>query len=380
MLTTKAIAHNNSPDDANHDAFKQTELGLIPADWEIKSIGRIAPLQRGFDLPNSKLKIGKNPVVYSNGVMNHHEIAMVKGPGVVTGRSGTIGKIHYIEEDFWPHNTSLWVTKFNDCTPKFIYYLYSYIDFSRFSSGSGVPTLNRNDAHSFILALPPSKAEQEAIAEVLSDADALIESLEQLIAKKRQIKQGAMYNLLSSEIAPAISNQVYLGDITKIKTGSRNNEDKVEDGKYQFFVRSQNVERINDYSYDCEAILVPGEGNIGSIFHYVSGKFDVHQRVYAIRDFAEGVCARFIYYYMAQNFGAYAMKNTVKATVDSLRLPTFLGFEIANLPSYEEQLNVVAILSAIDAELESLELKLEKAKQLKQGMMQDLLTGKVRLI
>ena len=70
-----------------------------------------------------------------------------------------------------------------------------------------------------------------------------------------------------------------LGDMSVIYTGKKNNQDKIENGKYPFFVRSQNVERINSYSFDGEAILIPGEGNLGSIVHYINGKFDFHQRV-----------------------------------------------------------------------------------------------------
>src|SRR3989344_3027551 len=179
--------------------YKQTEVGLIPVDWDIRSIAQIAPLQRGFDLPTTQIKDGPYPVVDSNGVMNYHATAMAHGPGVVTGRSGPLGKVHYVDADYWPHNTSLWVTRFNGNVPRFVYYLYTGIGFVRFASGSGVPTLNRNDAHAFRVPLPPTKAEQQAIAAALSDADALIEALEQLIAKKRHLKQGTMQELLTGK-------------------------------------------------------------------------------------------------------------------------------------------------------------------------------------
>ena len=95
-------------------------------EWETRRLGNIAPLQRGFDLPTSQIRPGSYAVVYSNGVLHHHERAMVNGPGVVTGRSGTIGKVHFIEKDYWPHNTALWVTSFCGNDPKFIYYLYPH--------------------------------------------------------------------------------------------------------------------------------------------------------------------------------------------------------------------------------------------------------------
>ena len=170
-----------------------------------------------------------------------------------------------------------------------------------------------------------------------------------------------------------------LGDISHIQTGSKNNQDKVGDGVYPFFVRSQTVEKINTYSYDCEAILIPGEGGIGSIFHYINGKFDVHQRVYKISQFSEEVSGKFIFEYLKMNFYDHAMKNSVKATVDSLRLPTFKEFEIT-FPTIEEQISIARILSTMDNEIEQLEQKLSKYQRVKQGMMQQLLTGKIRLV
>jgi type I restriction enzyme, S subunit len=135
----------------------------------------------------------------------------------------------------------------------------------------------------------------------LSDADVLIESLERLIDKKHRVKQGAMQELLTGKKRPPGFSDEWtskrMGEIAHIKTGSRNNEDKIENGEYPFFVRSATVERINSYSYDCEAILVPGEGGIGSIFHYVTGRFDVHQRVYAIAQFTEETSGKYVYFY-----------------------------------------------------------------------------------
>jgi type I restriction enzyme S subunit len=233
------------------------------------------------------------------------------------------------------------------------------------------------------IALPPTKAEQEAIAEALSDADAFIDSLEQLIAKKRRLKQGAMQELLTGKKRlPGFKGEwtaKKLGEVANIKTGSRNNQDKIEDGQYPFFVRSATVERINSYSHDCEAILVPGEGGIGNIFHYIDGRFDVHQRVYAITQFLEEISGKYVYFHLVKNFGPYAMQNSVKATVDSLRLPTFQNFEMDMPPSFAEQTAIAAVLSDMDAEIAALEQKLAKAQEIKQGMMQELLTGKTRL-
>ncbi|ELY2739140.1 restriction endonuclease subunit S [Cronobacter dublinensis] len=193
--------------DGTIKGYKFSDLGHIPEDWEEREIGQFAPLQRGFDLPASKRSEGLYPVVYSNGIVNTHNHFQVKGPGVVTGRSGTLGKVHHIECDFWPHNTSLWVTKFIKSDSKFVYYIFKYIGFERFASGSGVPTLNRNDAHSFKVAIPSSLKEQTAIATVLSDMDAELVTLEKKLAKVRDIKQGMMQQLLTGRIRLSLDHQ-----------------------------------------------------------------------------------------------------------------------------------------------------------------------------
>ncbi len=165
-------------------------------EWVAKSLGAIAPLQRGFDLPADEIRPGNVPIVYSNGPKGFHARGMAKGPGIVTGRSGTIGKIHFIESgDYWPHNTSLWVTSFEGHIPKFVYYLYESIRFLRFASGSGVPTLNRNDAHSFATSVPPHTDEQQRIASCLSSLDALITAETQKLEALKTHKKGLMQQL-----------------------------------------------------------------------------------------------------------------------------------------------------------------------------------------
>lgn len=168
-------------------------------EWEVKKLEMVAPLQRGFDLPTSQLIKGNYPVVYSNGILNFHNKYQAKAPGVVTGRSGTIGKVTFVKTDYWPHNTSLWVTDFKGNSPKFIYYLYIFIGLERFGTGSGVPTLNRNDVHAFQTPLPPTQEEQKAIVQILSDMDAEIEALERKRDKYKAIKQGMMQELLTGK-------------------------------------------------------------------------------------------------------------------------------------------------------------------------------------
>ena len=165
--------------------------------WEQRKLGDVAPLQRGFDLPVNQMTPGPYPVVMSNGIGGWHSKYMVKGPGVVTGRSGTIGSLHYIEQNFWPHNTSLWVTSFNGNEPRFIYWLYASIGLERFGSGSGVPTLNRNDVHDLRVGFPCDVAEQRRIGTFFSRLDTLIT----LHQRKLELLQNIKKSLLDKMFA-----------------------------------------------------------------------------------------------------------------------------------------------------------------------------------
>ena len=164
----------------------------------------------------------------------------------------------------------------------------------------------------------------------------------------------------------------------KIQTGSRNTEDKQENGKYPFFVRSSKIEHIDTYHYDCEAILTAGDGvGTGKVFHYINGKFDAHQRVYILTEF-EGIKGKYFYYYFRENFLKEVSKYTAKSSVDSVRRDMIAKMAVP-IPKIEEQVAVAEALSDVDSLISSLQKLIEKKKAIKQGAMQELLTGKKRL-
>lgn len=167
----------------------QPEIRLkgFSGDWVKKRVINFAPLQRGFDLPVTKIKTGDYPVVFSNGILKTHNEYKVEGVGVVTGRSGTIGQVTFVEKNFWPHNTSLWVTNFCDNDPVFVYYFFKKMNLSRFATGSGVPTLNRNDVHDQTILIP-QKNEQIAIGHFFQQLDKVLTAQTQHIATLRQLK------------------------------------------------------------------------------------------------------------------------------------------------------------------------------------------------
>lgn len=137
------------------DSFEDSELGEIPSGWEVGGLEKFLVLQRGFDLPAPQRIKGAYPVVAASGVAGTHNEPMAFAPGVVTGRSGVLGKVFYIQTDFFPLNTTLWTKEFRLATPIYGYFLLCDIDFAVFNAGSAVPTLNRNHLSSLRFPLPP---------------------------------------------------------------------------------------------------------------------------------------------------------------------------------------------------------------------------------
>ncbi len=139
------------------------------------TLGNLVEFQRGYDLPKSQFVEGNVPVISSNGILGFHNIAKVKAPGITIGRSGTVGLPHFINEDFFPHNTALFIKDFKGNNVKYIFYLIKTLGLNDYKSGSGVPTMNRNHLHPIEISAYLNISTQSQIAKVLSDLDAKIE-------------------------------------------------------------------------------------------------------------------------------------------------------------------------------------------------------------
>ena len=362
--------------------YRHTEVGVVPKDWEVKTLFDVAPLQRGFDLPNRKIKEGPFPVVYSNGIENYHYESMVNGPGVITGRSGTLGKVHFIESDYWPHNTTLWVTKFNKNDPRFIYYFYKFIGLDRFASGSGVPTLNRNDAHSFKVALPKSITEQKKIAEILTDVDMLLKNIDQLIIKKQNFKQATMYQLLSDETCSLKNNnwkEYQLKDLAVISKGNQLDIDETnphEDfphyngGMFPSSFTSKSNRPPN-------TIVISEGGNSCGYVQIINIPFWCGGHCYSIKPLS--IENNFLFYALKQR-QSKIMKLRVGSGLPNIQKTT-LGLLKLKVPNkLNDQKKITEILLDIDKELTSIKLRRDKTFNLKQAMMYELLTGKTRIL
>ena len=166
-----------------HTEWKEEPgIGTIPACWEVVRLGNVATLQRGMDLSSDKRLPGTIPVYGANGIHGFHNYSPIDGPGVITGRSGSIGLIHYSESSFWPLNTTLYVKDFHGNSERYIYYLLSNLRLERFAASTGVPSLNRNFVHPTPVCISPL-AEQQAIV-------ALLDGVERAIGREREERDG----------------------------------------------------------------------------------------------------------------------------------------------------------------------------------------------
>ena len=174
-------------------------LGTVPAAWRVVRLGEVATLQRGVDLPIQDRVQGSIPVYGSNGILGSHAQALHPGPGVITGRSGSIGVVYFSTGSYWPLNTTLYVRDFHGNSKRFIYYLLSHLRLERFAASTGVPSLNRNFVHPQPVALPPLP-EQQAIADALDGVGDAIELASEDRGALQSLKASASDALLSGRV------------------------------------------------------------------------------------------------------------------------------------------------------------------------------------
>ena len=169
-----------------------------------------------------------------------------------------------------------------------------------------------------------------------------------------------------------------LGEVCEIKTGNKDTQNKVENGKYPFFVRSNTVEKIDSYSYDGEAILTSGDGvGVGKNFHYINGKFDFHQRVYALRNFRDGYSGKYIYHLFSEKFYDRVRKLSAKNSVDSVRMDMISQMKVY-FPLLLEQQKISSFLSLIEDRITTQNKIINDLKTLKAATAKKIFSQELR--
>ncbi len=245
-------------------------------------------------------------------------------------------------------------------------------------------SLNVSDDDLMALPVPlPSLPEQQKIAECLSSLDGLIAAEGRMLEAMRGHKRGLMQQLfpLPGETHPALRFPEFqnarsefrpIGSFAKVTTGNKDTQNKVDDGEYPFFVRSQNVERIDSFSQDCEAVLTSGDGvGVGENYHYINGKFDFHQRVYCIYDFIPSVSGQFFFHYFSTHFKKRVKEMSAKNSVDSVRMAMITEMPIW-MPPPAEQRRIAHCLTALNDRIAEQVAKIDALKAHKRGLMQQL--------
>ena len=328
-------------------------------EWKEVRLGDILNFRRGHDLPHSAMKPGNIPVAGSNGVIGYHDTATPIKPILTIGRSGNVGKPYFYEEA-WAHNTTLYVDDFKGNDPKFLYYLCQTMPFANFGGGSAVPTLNRNHIHPLETKIPVKVEDQRRIASILSSLDRKIELNNKINADLEEMAQAIFKNwfvdfepfkggkFVDSELGmiPEGWKVVKLGDFFPVKTGKKDANTASVNGKYPFFSCSQNALCTDSYSFDCDAILVAGNGDFN--VKWYSGKFDAYQRTYVLIPYNKKLLA-LLYYVVKRNL----LTITSKARGSVIRFITkgnLTDFEFA-IPRDLENNEIVDVFKSINEKI-----------------------------
>ena len=294
----------------------------------------------------------------------------------------TIGKVNIVNKSLLPANTNqaLAIIRLKDTENRdYILQILKSQIMQRYIKKSisvgAQPNLNLAQINNFSFPYP-SFSEQEKIANIFSLIDERIQAQIKIIEKYESLIKGINERLFSQKIRFKNSNgenfpiwkSKKLGEISTITTGSSNREDSILDGEFIFFDRSQDIRTSNRYLFDKEAIIIPGEGQVFKPKYY-TGKFDLHQRTYAIFDFVGGM-GKYLYYYVSYE-DKYLQSQAVGSTVKSLRLPMFQSMPI-KLPCIEEQALITNFLSHIEEKIKTEKQFLNKLENQKQYLLQQM--------
>ncbi len=365
------------------------------------SYDKFAPLQRGFDLPVSTIVEGDYPVVFSNGILKKHNEFKAQAPGVVTGRSGTIGNITWVEKDYWPHNTSLWVTNFFDNEPKYVFYFLQKFDVSRFASGSGVPTLNRNDVHAQLITISPERREQTKIASFLSAVDEKISQLTQKHQLLSQYKQGMMQKLFSQQLRFKADDGSEFGEweekilkdlFPKIRNGfvgvatpyyvnygvkylqGKNIKNGKIDATGLIFINQEFHQKKTNSILKTNDILMVQSGHVGECA-VVTEDYDnanCHALLVLSPKSSKLINSKFVVYYFYSEIG----KKKIALIKTGNTIEHILASDIKEVallfPCLAEQTKIANFLSAIDQKIEVVVQQIEQAKTWKKGLLQQM--------
>jgi type I restriction enzyme S subunit len=415
------------------DGYKQTEVGVIPDDWEVKSFGNVLKIRHGKSQKEVEVTDGLYPIFGTGGEMGRTNTYLYNKPSVLIGRKGSINKPRFMDTPFWTVDTLFYSEVNADIDPKFVFYKFCLIDWMTHNEASGVPSLNSSTIENIVDVFPRYKKEQTDIANALSDVDALIAAIEKLIAKKQAIKTATMQQLLtgkkrlppfdlyqegSRKGQPKGTQPTELGEIPDdwtVETITSISAVPMQNGLfYEPSRKGQGISLINvgdmykSAPIDVELLELFDANNAEiKTFRVSSGDLfftrssivpsgiafcNIYESEYIERDVvfdshlirvrvnSKMANAKYVYLACLSNLARKFLISSAKtATMTTIDQGAIKNCPVI-LPSLEEQILITQILSDMDFELEGIKNRLAKTQQIKQGMMQELLTGKTRLV
>ena len=387
--------------------YRQTDVGPLPTDWDVKKLGDIFTIGHGKSQHLIACDYGAYPILGTGGRMGLTNHFLYDKPSVLIGRKGTLDKPQYIDIPFWTIDT-LFFTRFNsNYSPKYVFFVAQTIKWSSYSEASGVPSLTGNIIEKIQIPIPPTLIEQTNIAIALSDMDVLIENTEKLIAKKTDIKQGTMQQLLTGKTRlPGFSGEwevKRLGELG-LTYGGLTGKTKSDFGEGAArYITFMNV--MTNVKIDCDTFEqvtvssteVQNYAMKGDLFFNGSSETPEEVAMCAVllnevdNVYLNSFCFGFRFhnriessglffaYYFRSKEGRELMKSLAQgSTRYNLSKAAFLKSPI-RLPPFPEQTAIAEVLSDMDSEIAALERDLKKYQDMKQGMVQELLTGRTRL-
>ena len=355
----------------------------------------IADMNDNFIITETKTNISKEAIINSN-------VKKVPKGSLLFSFKLSVGKVSFAGCDLYTNEAIASFLPNKNVKLEFLKYVLQQ-DFQEngFENIYGAKLFNKDLIKFAKYVLPETVEEQDGIALFL---DTKFSKINQTIKKDKyliELLKEKRIALIDHTVTKGLDSNVELKDsgvdwigqvpvtwvvkklkfVAKIKTGDKNTEDQLPDGKYPFFVRSQTIERLDTYTFDGEAVLTAGDGvGVGKVFHYYNGKFDYHQRVYGITHFKE-VLGKYAFYYLKNNLIKEMLKYNAKSTVDSLRLPMFLNFVITFPKDVKEQEKIIEYLdkatAKIDKTINKIESKINLLEEYKKSLIHHVVTGKV---
>lgn len=337
---------------------------LCPDGVEYKEIGSIAVLGAGGDVPKARFSAEKtvefNIPIYSNGIeekaiYGYTDIPKVDEPSITISVRGTIGWCALRKEPFYPIVRLIYVTPNNEILIDFLKYVIDTIKFK--VPKTGIPQLTIPMVSKYKIPVPPLEVQRE-IVRILDNFTFLTT---ELAARQKQYEYYRDLLLTFKSNESTILNErtnelelsgairwMKLGDIADIGTGNGNTNEGLDTGKYPFFVRSQDIKYKNEYDFDETAIITSGDGvGVGKIFHFVSGKYALHQRAYRVHITSDNVLPKYFFYYFKNSFLTYISKASFHSSVTSIRRPMMINFPVP-VPPLVVQQRIVDILDRFD--------------------------------